>query len=92
LQENEVMSNFDFLHTELFTGIKQDAKKAEGYVLSDPLVAGIYLRRALESAVKWMYQNDEELPYLGDLNKAYNRYLTIDELLNREDCRSRHAL
>lgn len=58
------MSQFAFLQTE-FAEVYGLARKAETLALSDPRGACFHARLALESAVKWMYDNDRSLrsPY-----------------------------
>lgn len=58
------MSQFAFLKAE-FAPVYDLARKAETAALADPRGACFYARLALESAVKWMYDNDRSLrsPY-----------------------------
>lgn len=58
------MSQFAFLQAE-FAEVYGLARKAETLALSDPRGACFHARLALESAVKWMYDNDRSLrsPY-----------------------------
>lgn len=58
------MSQFAFLKPE-FAPVYELARKAETAALADPRGACFYARLALESAVKWMYENDRSLrsPY-----------------------------
>lgn len=58
------MSQFAFLQAE-FAPIFNLSRKAEIAALSDPRGACFHARLALESAVKWMYDNDRSLrsPY-----------------------------
>lgn len=58
------MSQFAFLQSE-FAEVYGLARKAETLALSDPRGACFHARLALESAVKWMYDNDRSLrsPY-----------------------------
>jgi len=58
------MSQFAFLKAE-FAEVYNLARKAEVAALSDPRGSCFYARLALESAVKWMYENDRSLrsPY-----------------------------
>ncbi|MFN9438885.1 MAG: DEAD/DEAH box helicase family protein [Brevundimonas sp.] len=58
------MSQFAFLQAE-FQDVFALARKAETAALADPRGACFYARLALESAVKWMYDNDRSLrsPY-----------------------------
>lgn len=59
------MSNFAFLASE-FPEIFESAKKAEGYVASDPRSAAFYARRTAELAVQWVYRNDGGLTFPYD--------------------------
>lgn len=59
------MSNFAFLASE-FPEIFESAKKAEGYVASDPRSAAFYARRTVELAVQWVYRNDGGLTFPYD--------------------------
>lgn len=59
------MSNFAFLASE-FPEIFDSAKKAEGYVISDPRSAAFYARRTVELAVQWVYRNDGALTFPYD--------------------------
>lgn len=63
------MSNFDFLHSE-WPQLFADAQKAEAQVIPDPRAACFYARRALESAVAWLYKSDSalKLPYQDNLS------------------------
>jgi type I restriction enzyme R subunit len=63
------MSNFTFLHQE-WTEFYQRAAKAEQLVHTDPRTSLTYSRMALELAVNWMFNNDQELelPYDTSLN------------------------
>lgn len=58
------MSQFTFLKTE-FAPVYELARKAELAALADPRGACFYARLALESVVKWLYDNDRNLrsPY-----------------------------
>jgi type I restriction enzyme R subunit len=58
------MSQFAFLRAE-FAPVYDLARNAEAAALADPRGACFYARLALESAVKWMYDNDRNLrsPY-----------------------------
>ena len=66
-------SQFAFLRAE-FVDEFELAERAERYALSDPGTAVIHARRALESAVRWMFANDRQLvqPYEGTLNAYLN--------------------
>ena len=66
-------SQFTFLRSE-FEDEFAAAERAERYALSDPGTAVIHARRALESAVRWMYANDRQLPqpYEDKLNAYLN--------------------
>lgn len=63
------MSNFDFLSSE-WPDVHESATKAEAATLTDPRTACFYARRALESAVKWVYKADGtlHLPYQDNLS------------------------
>ena len=63
------MSNFDFLSSE-WPDVHESATKAEAATLTDPRTACFYARRALESAVKWVYTADGtlHLPYRDNLS------------------------
>jgi type I restriction enzyme R subunit len=62
------MSNFTFL-SQSWDFLSDDANKAERYSFPDPRAASIYARRALELALKWLFQNDSslKLPYETNL-------------------------
>lgn len=62
-------TNFRFLETE-WSIFYQRTVKAEQLVITDPRTSLAYARMALEVAVNWMYNNDEELvkPYDTSLN------------------------
>jgi type I restriction enzyme R subunit len=66
-------SQFSFLRDE-FIDEFEAAERAERYAVSDPGTAVIHARRALESAVRWMYANDRQLPqpYESSLNAYLN--------------------
>ena len=66
-------SQFSFLRAE-FVDEFEAAERAERYALSDPGTAVIHARRSLESAVKWMFTNDIQLPqpYEDKLNAYLN--------------------
>jgi type I restriction enzyme R subunit len=66
-------SQFAFLRLE-FAPEFEAAERAERYALSDPGTAVIHARRALESAIKWMFSNDRSLPqpYEDKLNAYLN--------------------
>lgn len=55
------MTQFAFLKLE-FTPVYDLARKAEISVLSDPRGSCFYARLASETAVKWLYDNDNSLP------------------------------
>jgi type I restriction enzyme, R subunit len=63
------MSNFDFLSPE-WPEVYESATKAEAAMVTDPRTACFYARRALESAVKWVYKADGtlHLPYRDNLS------------------------
>jgi type I restriction enzyme R subunit len=80
------MSNFDFLDASLFKAVKQHAVIAEKYGRTDSIACAMYLRKSLEDAVKWMYQNDDDLTPLGKLKwQNGGRHLTLDDLLSRAE-------
>lgn len=80
------MSNFVFLDGSLFNSTKQHATMAEKYGRSDSIACAMYLRKSLEDAVKWMYQNDDDLTPLGQLKWQNNgRHLKLDDLLSRSE-------
>jgi len=54
------MSNFSFLQHE-FQVLQSDSVKSESNVLDDPEVSGIYVRKALENSIKFVYRVDEDL-------------------------------
>jgi type I restriction enzyme R subunit len=66
-------SQFSFLEPE-FRDEFAMASWAESHALSDPGPAVIYARKALESAVKWLYRYDRALPqpYEDQLNAYLN--------------------
>lgn len=75
------MLNFDFLQegwTE-WIYIYKSAMSAIIYTESDPLVACMYARRALEIAVKWMYRNDSIL-----FSTSWIKDSTLHELITLE--------
>ncbi|WP_350333153.1 DEAD/DEAH box helicase family protein [Coralliovum pocilloporae] len=53
-------SNFSFL-TGRWGFLAEDAGQVEKYAQGDPRAACIYARRALELALKWLYDNDTSL-------------------------------
>lgn len=59
-------SNFDFLSSEpQFREFAQIAVQAERAMAFSPEMAAIYARKALETAVLWVYRHDDalSLPY-----------------------------
>ncbi|MGM0636565.1 MAG: DEAD/DEAH box helicase family protein [Bacteroidota bacterium] len=54
-------SNFSFLDTE-WKAFYIKAKTAEEKAICEPRTSLIYARMALEIAINWMYNNDQELP------------------------------
>lgn len=58
------MSNFLFLKNS-WTSIYREAKEAEKLTLTSPKASAMIARSALEKAINWLYQNDEDLlmPY-----------------------------
>lgn len=67
------MSNFAFLQTE-WPDLYQTARRVEDYVQSDPRSACFYARRALETAVQWLYDHDKSyrFPYDDSLAALLN--------------------
>lgn len=68
------MSNFDFLKDE-FPDLWEKATRAERFAKTDPVESCFNSRLCLESAIYWMFENDEalELPFrpkLSDLMYA----------------------
>jgi type I restriction enzyme R subunit len=63
------MNNFTFLKDE-WASIYNSAAKAENLVYTDSRTACFHARRALELAVDWIYEYDEELrtPYDNNLS------------------------
>ncbi len=59
------MSNFQFLEKE-WSGIFREAKEAEQLTLSSPKASAMISRSALEKAVQWLYDNDEDLEWPYD--------------------------
>ena len=53
------MSNFSFLQTG-FPELFAEASEAEKYTLTAPKYAAILCRSALERAVSWLYENDND--------------------------------
>ena len=62
-------SNFRFL-TETWPHLYKAASRAESLVMGDPRGACFYARRALELAVRWLYEHDGslKLPYDDSLS------------------------
>ena len=57
------MSNFIHIPTE-FRGVMSDAIHAEQLVYTYPVLAGVSIRRCLESWVYWVYEHDRiPIPY-----------------------------
>ena len=79
------MANFDFIDKSAFGQIKDHAQAAEKYVLADPRASAIYSRLCLEYAVYWLFDNDANLPRLGELRFVYGKKLSLDELINLDD-------
>ena len=67
------MSQFSFLEAE-FADEFAAAERTERYALEDPGTAIIHARRALESAVKWLFVHDRQFrqPYEDKLNAYLN--------------------
>jgi len=63
------VSNFVFLRPE-WEPIHESARKAERLVNADPRASCFYARRALETAVSWLYKHDSalRLPYQDHLS------------------------
>ncbi len=63
------MSNFQFLKAE-WPELYEAAQRVEGLANTDPRTCCFYARRALELAVKWLYQHDAGLqrPYDDSLS------------------------
>ena len=61
------MSNFVFLKTE-WTAIYESAGQAERYIHSDPRSACFHARRAMETAVNWLYEHDPAFRHPYDDN------------------------
>ncbi|CAN5704185.1 hypothetical protein BH24ACI1_BH24ACI1_18010 [soil metagenome] len=63
------MSNFTFLKDE-WASVYNSAAKSERLVYTDPRTACFHARRALELAVDWIYEYDDELraPYDNNLS------------------------
>ena len=63
------MTQFAFLKLE-FPSVYELARKAETSALSDPRGSCFYARLALETAVNWLYHNDNSLrsPYENSLS------------------------
>jgi len=59
------MSNFHFLHKE-WPAIFKEAKESEQLTLTSPKASVMIARSALEKAVQWLYQHDEELEFPYD--------------------------
>lgn len=53
-------SNFSFL-TDEWAYIYENARKAESYVYTEPTVAAILCRKALEEMLTWLYDHDADL-------------------------------
>ncbi|PLK42122.1 DEAD/DEAH box helicase family protein [Emticicia sp. TH156] len=53
-------SNFSFL-TDEWAYIYENAQKAESYVYTEPTVAAILCRKALEEILTWLYDHDADL-------------------------------
>ncbi|MCY7323299.1 MAG: hypothetical protein LH660_16220, partial [Phormidesmis sp. CAN_BIN36] len=61
--------HFQFLKAE-WTKLYEAAAKAESLAYSDPRTACFYSRRALETAIAWLFECDNSLtqPYKTDLS------------------------
>ena len=65
------MSNFDFLYkNETLKAIADACVEAEKGLITSNVTCAILTRRALENAVKWIYDNDNdlEMPYQDNLS------------------------
>ena len=63
------MSNFKFLHTE-WPAIFKEASEAEKLTLTSPKASAMISRSALEKAMNWLYNNDQELEWPYDTKLA----------------------
>jgi type I restriction enzyme R subunit len=61
------MSNFKFLYEE-WPGLFKEAKEAEELTLTSPKACAIICRSAMEKAVHWLYNNDQDLEMPYDTN------------------------
>ena len=63
------MSQFAFLDAE-WPAVREAAARAESLAMGDPRGACFYARRALELAIRWLYEHDKslKLPYDDGLN------------------------
>jgi len=77
-------SNFYFLENE-WPQFFQRAGKAEKLVITDPRTSLTYARMALELAVNWMYNNDQELekPYSTNLSAFMMDYQFKNQFPNK---------
>ena len=64
------MTNFSFLR-QGFPGIYEPAVEAERFTFTEPQFGALHCRTALEKAVYWLYENDQ------DLSLPYNPNLSI---------------
>ena len=65
------MSNFDFLYkNETLKTVADTCVEAEKGLTTSNVTCAILTRRALENAVKWIYDNDDdlEIPYQDNLS------------------------
>ncbi|MCB0768576.1 MAG: DUF4145 domain-containing protein, partial [Flavobacteriales bacterium] len=67
------MSNFRFLAEE-WPDIAREARDAERFVQVSPTASAVFARKALERAVRWMFENDGafEYPYDRQLSALMN--------------------
>jgi type I restriction enzyme, R subunit len=79
-----ISSNFYFLENE-WPEFFQRAAKAEKLLITDPRTSLTYARMALELAVNWMYNNDQELekPYSTNLSAFMMDYQFKNQFTNK---------
>lgn len=73
------MSNFRFLFEE-WPSLAEPAISAERFALKEPVASAFFSRLALESGVRWLYDNDRELQL------PYDR--TLSTLMDADDFRA----
>jgi len=76
------MSNFDFLRYE-WRDLHRFAVTAEKYAIVEPFASVVSSRRALECAVFWMFENDEDYKNEAPYNQALNSFIQTPRF--RED-------